>query len=68
MNSLREWLTAHGRTHFLPGDVLRPDLEHELFALVRQHRTALGKPVAGYGPITAADANAALQWREQQEV
>lgn len=67
MDALRAWLTDRGRSSFVPGDVLRPDLEHELFALVRQHRTALGKPVVGYGPITAADANAALEWREQQE-
>lgn len=63
---LRAWLTERGRDRFLPGDVLRPDVEHEVFALVRQHRSALGLPVAGYGPPTAADANAALDWRENE--
>lgn len=63
--TVREFLAAQGRARLLVGDELPPDAKAELEALVRDHRTALGLPVAGYGPTTAKDANAALDWDEQ---
>lgn len=62
--TVREFLAAQGRTQFLVGDVLPPDAEAELHALVREHRTALGLPVIGR-LVTAKDANAALDWDRQ---
>ena len=63
--TVREFLAAQGRTQILVGDMLPPDAKAELEALVRDHRTTLGLHVIGYGPVTARDANAALDWDEQ---
>lgn len=63
---LREFLTTQGRDHLLPGDVVPPEVKAEMQQIVREHRTAVGLPVAGYGPITARDVNDALDWKDQQ--
>jgi hypothetical protein len=66
MADLRAYLAARGRTRLIPGDNPPDDIWHEIHALVREHRTAVGLPVAGYGPITARDVNDALDWKDQQ--
>lgn len=57
---IREFLAAQGRDRFIAGDHLPPDVRAAAEALVIEHRKALGLPVFGFGPVTAADINAAI--------
>jgi hypothetical protein len=66
MAEIAEWLTAQGRARFIAGDDPPDAARQEINIIVREHRAALR--LGGAAILTAAEVNAALDWKEAQMV
>jgi len=64
MTEIHAWLAAQGRARFIAGDDPPDAVRQEIGIVVREHRVALR--LGGAAILTAAEVNAALDWKEAQ--